>query len=455
MLLVTAASIPIFFFLLYAKVDSRVQDDLMDEMADFHQAYEQWEEAPNQSTKDFKQFIDAYLIKQLPEDDNFLIVFLNNKLYKSNPTALPDQLKPGSSLAKRWLNLTKPITGTQDTKDPSIGTILYLVQPLKLEGEIRGAYVAVHKTAGERQEALAGVFIFIQVAAGVVLISFFLAWITTGQLLIPVQKLAATARSVSESNLTQRIPIEGSGELADLANTFNDMMDRIQNAFIGQRNFLNEAGHELRTPITIIRGHLEVLDDDPQEWKETQELVLDELDRMGRFINDMILLAKSERPDFLQLETIDVGLLTEELFAKAQPLAERNWQLKIEGTGQMIGDRQRLTGAILNLAQNATQHTQPSDLIELGSSIHKNQVYFWVRDTGEGIALGDQGRIFERFARAANSYRRSEGAGLGLAIVRAIVEAHGGRVELVSQLGFGSTFILILPLEPPEEKLAT
>ncbi|WP_317134647.1 ATP-binding protein [Leptolyngbya sp. 7M] len=96
-----------------------------------------------------------------------------------------------------------------------------------------------------------------------------------------------------------------------------------------------------------------------------------------------------------------------------------------------------------------------TDRIELGVSLYRNEVRFWVSDTGEGIALEDQERIFARFARASSRFRRSEGSGLGLAIVRAIVEAHGGRVELNSSVGIGSTFTLVLPLEPPKEQLST
>jgi signal transduction histidine kinase len=118
----------------------------------------------------------------------------------------------------------------------------------------------------------------------------------------------------------------------------------------------------------------------------------------------------------------------------------------------MVGDRQRLTGALLNLARNAAQHTQPTDTIELGSTTLGIQVRFWVRDTGEGIAPADQTRIFDRFARAANTYRKSEGAGLGLAIVKTVAESHQGTIELVSQPGTGSTFTLVLPLDIPRQE---
>jgi signal transduction histidine kinase len=231
------------------------------------------------------------------------------------------------------------------------------------------------------------------------------------------------------------------------------MMDRLEKAFANQRNFINDAGHELRTPITIIRGHLELMsDDDPHEQEETMTLVMDELDRMSRFVEDLLLLSKAEHSDFLLLETVEVGALSEELFAKVKALGNRNWLLDAVASCRIVADRQRITQVIMNLAQNAAQHTKSEDTIALGSAVSGSNVRFWVRDTGEGISPSDQQRIFDRFARAANSRRRSEGAGLGLSIVKAIAEAHGGKVYVNSQLGAGSTFGIVLPIEPFKDR---
>lgn len=316
-----------------------------------------------------------------------------------------------------------------------------------------GVFVVAHTTAGERAEVLEAVSVVITVSSFTLFVALLLAWFASGKILAPLRVLSKTARIIGESDLNQRISVKGEGELAELAITFNEMMDRLQAAFISQRNFINDAGHELRTPITIISGHLELMDNDnPEEIEETLVIVMDELDRMSRFVNDLVLLAKAERPDFLQLETVCVQALTEELFIKAKALAERNWLLESVTSCQILADRQRLTQAIMNLAQNATQHTKSTDTIAIGSAITKGKIKFWVRDTGEGILLSDQQRIFERFARAANSRRRSEGAGLGLSIVQAIAEAHGGKITLDSQLGRGATFTIVLPLKVPLNK---
>jgi signal transduction histidine kinase len=241
--------------------------------------------------------------------------------------------------------------------------------------------------------------------------------------------------------------VRGNDEIADLTVTFNQMLDRLQAAFTSQQDFIKDVSHELRTPITIIQGHLELLNEDPVEREATVALVRDELKRMNRFVNDLVLLMRSERPNFLRLSRIEVEPFTQELFAKARGLAQRNWQLEAIATGEMTGDRQRITQVMMNLAQNATQYTQVGDVIAIGSAINHNTVRFWVRDTGEGIAPADQERIFNRFARGANSERRSDGSGLGLSIVQALVKAHQGHLELFSRLGEGATFTVFLPRE--------
>lgn len=121
-----------------------------------------------------------------------------------------------------------------------------------------------------------------------------IAWVAVGKVLDPLRLLTKTARSITESDLSQRIVVTGSDEIAELAKTFNQMLDRLDAAFSSQRDFINDASHELRTPITIIRGYLELLGDDPKERRETSEIVNDELERMSRFIDDLLLLAKAE-----------------------------------------------------------------------------------------------------------------------------------------------------------------
>jgi two-component system, OmpR family, sensor kinase len=212
-----------------------------------------------------------------------------------------------------------------------------------------------------------------------------------------------------------------------------------------QRAFAREASHALRDPLTICRGHLELLGDVPEEQRTTIALVMAELDRIARMIDDLEALAEAERPDFLRPEWIDLTLFAHELVAKAGALASRRWELDDSVEGRFVADRHRLTDAVMNLAHNAVQHTGEDDAVAIGTSMSDDEVHIWVRDNGVGIALSDQARIFDRFTRGKGAQRRYRASGLGLAVVKAIAEAHGGRLEVESRLGEGATFTIILP----------
>jgi signal transduction histidine kinase len=147
---------------------------------------------------------------------------------------------------------------------------------------------------------------------------------------------------------------------------------------------------------------------------------------------------------------VDVATLSEDIFTKASSLADREWKLDDAGRGLIIADRQRVTQAMMQLAQNAAQHTHEGDEIAMGSVVEDGHVRLWVRDGGPGIPVDDQPHVFDRFRRGSRGRGPSEGAGLGLSIVKAIAQAHHGRVELESRSGQGSTFTVILPVDQPE-----
>jgi signal transduction histidine kinase len=311
----------------------------------------------------------------------------------------------------------------------------------------------------ERASADDAARIMLAVGAGTVLLAAAGAWVVAGRVLQPVRDVATTAQGITETDLSGRIPVEGrSGdELTELARTVNAMLDRVERGAAAQRRFLDDAGHELRTPITIVRGHLDVLDPaDPVDVADTVALVDDELDRMNRLVSDLLLLARAEQPRFVRPQPVDVAALTADVFGKVRRLAEREWVLETAADADVVLDPQRLTQALVALADNAARYTAPGDRIALGSQVSGGELRFWVADTGPGIAEADRGRVFERFARGEAGARRSDGAGLGLSIVQAIAAAHGGRVLLDSRPGAGATFTVVLPadVQPPEEDQA-
>jgi signal transduction histidine kinase len=278
------------------------------------------------------------------------------------------------------------------------------------------------------------------------LIGSILAMRLADRILAPVRLVTQTARSIGETDLTRRIPVEGHDEISALAATFNAMLGRIESAFATQRRFIDDAGHELRTPITVIRGHLDVMGDDPDDRRRTLELVSDELERMSRMVDELLTLARAEQPDFLRLRRVDLDELTVRAFETATGLAPRAWTLDVVAHGQGTLDDQRIVQALLQLASNAVRHTAEGDLVAIGSRHDDGEVRFWVRDTGPGVAPDERERIFERFYRGRSGPGRSEGAGLGLSIVQAIAAGHGGRVEVDSALGRGATFTISIPV---------
>jgi len=223
------------------------------------------------------------------------------------------------------------------------------------------------------------------------------------------------------------------------------MLERLEAGFAAQRDFLDDAGHELRTPLTVLRGHLELLrHGDPEDVAETQALLLDEVDRMSRLVDDLILLAKSRRPDFVRVHPVELGSFTRGLLAKARGLGERVWRVDESAETTVQVDEQRITQAVLQLADNAVKHTSTGDLVAIGSSFDGHEVRLWVRDTGDGVPPEDRARIFERFGRSSVR-SEDDGFGLGLSIVGAIVAAHGGQVLVGDERPRGSRFVITIP----------
>lgn len=280
------------------------------------------------------------------------------------------------------------------------------------------------------------------------LLSSGVAWLVAGQILAPVREVHRVAKEIGERDLTARVPVGGNDDIAAVATTFNEMLDRLEQVYATQQRFVDDAGHELRTPITIVRGHLELLSDDPAERAETLRLVNGELDRMSRIVTDLLVLARAEQPDFVRRAGCDTAVLTLDIEAKAQALGDRRWQLMEVAEGDVLLDPQRITQAVLQLAANAVQVTAAEDRIRIGSRFigegADRRLRLWVQDEGPGVAAVDSERIFERFHRGDSAGVR-RGSGLGLAIVRAITDGHGGTAWVDSVLGAGATFGIDIP----------
>jgi signal transduction histidine kinase len=295
---------------------------------------------------------------------------------------------------------------------------------------------------------------FVLAGAIVLLLALVASYLAGAWVSAPLRRMATVAARVDAGDLDPRMEISGgrADEVRVLAESFNHMLDRLAEAFSSQREFIADASHELRTPLTVIRGQLEVLavqkNPSESEVRRVERLVQAEISRISRLVDDLLVLTQAERIDFLRSEPVDLRSFVAELWDGLSLTAERRFELGPIPDGFLQADPDRLAQALRNLARNAIEHTaEGTGLVRLEvERVAPDRIRFAVTDDGPGIPPAERERIFERFHRvdAARS-RESGGAGLGLAIVRAIAEAHGGQVHAAdSRDGSGARVELIL-----------
>ena len=431
---------------LLAQVDGRIDDALEQEANELRRLADGRDPETGVSfDDDVRRIFQVFLERNVPNANETYLTFVGGEVFERTFRAPPYRLDLDPTIVSRLASLGATERGSVDTP---VGAVEYLAVPLNAGGAARGVFVAAIFRDLEIEQVGTATQAAIEVGLITLLIGSLIAWRVAEGVLGPVSAVAASARRISSADLSSRLPVTGHDEIAGLATTFNDMLEKLEDAFETQRRFLDDAGHELRTPITVIGGHLELMGEEPEERRATLALVADELDRMRRIVSDLLTLAKAERTDFLAFEPVDLEVLTREVLAKAEALGPRDWKLGGVGRGIIIADRQRLTQAMIQLTQNAVQYTTEDQRIEIGSALRGAEATMWVGDAGEGISAGDLELIFERFARGRRR-RAAEGAGLGLSIVRAIAEAHHGRVEVESKPGQGARFALVLPGDQP------
>lgn len=426
-----------------ARLDRQLSTDTAQELTEFRKLQRQGlDPATGEPFPDVESMVRLSLQRTVPDDDELLVGWWDGAARAQSPAW--DQVSSSTLLADTVRRLL-PTNGT-DRVDSPYGELEVSVQGVQ-QGRSTGALVVVRFLDRARAGLHETMRTYAIVAALTLLVVTAVAAWVSGRLLAPLRTLRRTADDISGTDLSRRIPVSGNDDITALTRTVNGMLERLEAAFVGQREFLDDAGHELRTPLTVLRGHLELLDpDDPAEVVATRELLLDETDRMARLVGDLVLLATSDRPDFLRTGVVDLAPLTRDLVAKAQALGDRRWILDGAADHRLLADEQRLTQAVLQLADNAVKHTGPGDPIAIGSSYADGVTRLWVRDTGPGVPPEDRARIFERFGRSAVPHG-DEGFGLGLSIVGAIARAHGGAVTVEDAEPRGARFVLAIPEE--------
>lgn len=343
--------------------------------------------------------------------------------------------------------------------EPGRPSLRYLATPVSVQGDPRGGVFVVAVDLPAELRPLSEAFgSYALIAAGAFAVVAVVGWFVAGRLLRPIRALTEATNRITATDLSERIPVAGNDDISQLTVTVNGMLDRLEGAIDAQRRLLDDVGHELKTPITIVRGHLELVDpDDPADVSATRALAIDELDRMSGLVGDIALLAGAGRAGGLVRAPVDLAELGERIRSKAAVIADRDWVLTASAEGRAALDVDRITQALLQLAANAVVHgSADGDRIELSSAWRPGgALVFSVRDFGPGIPAEAQERVFERFQRGPDAAvrgrgrggRGAAGSGLGLAIVTGIAAAHGGHVELVSAPGEGAGFSIVVPAE--------
>lgn len=364
-----------------------------------------------------------YIARTIPDPNETMFVVVDGLVAARTTDTPPVRLDRNLAFLTEVSKATSVSFGDYPT---DAGNARYMVVPVATETD-SGALVAVifsdQDSAGIRDLLVrfALISLFSLIGVGTV------GWLVAGRVLRPMTKLRETAHAIRVEDLSQRIEISaGNSELDQLASEFNLMLDRIQEAFKSQQRFVDDAGHELRTPLTIIMGHFDLMQQDPKQTKTAMPIIKDELARMSRLVQDLQTLTKSNSPNFVHLEPVEIEQLAGEIEAKVQLLADRNLEFSAD-SGRLSIDPQRVTQAVLQLCENAIKHTKQQDRIRVSFTL-SDQLVITVEDSGKGIADSDLDSVFEPFFRSKGQ-QNIDGSGIGLALVKAIAVAHGGSVE--------------------------
>jgi two-component system OmpR family sensor kinase len=347
--------------------------------------------------------------------------------------------------------LTAP-AGMSERRLPDAGRFRVLIRTVRLDAT-HVARLGIGEPTTATQRANDSVLDAFLVAGALAALAAVLGGIlVASRVASPLRRMAAVASSVDGGELRQRMEMSRRrDEVGVLAESFNHMLDRLEDAFDRQSAFVADASHELRTPLTVIRGQLEVLARDDHasqaEVRRVERLVRTEILRMERIVEDLLLLAQAGTDGFLRPEQIALPSFLDDLVRSQADAAARDIDLVEPPAVALTADPDRLAQALRNLLGNAIAHTAANGRIEVGAEVQNGAVRFTVDDDGPGIPEGERAAVFDRFHRLDGGRSRERGgAGLGLAIVAAIADAHGGRVRAsASPLG-GARMVIEVPL---------
>ena len=346
-------------------------------------------------------------------------------------------------------SLAKPLFQTIRETEQNDRIRVYTL-PILEAGHILG-WVQSMQSLGSAEETLDRMRTMLLVGTSLLaLLAGFAGYYWAGRALTPIDEITDTARRISTEDLSARLALPDTGdEVSRLANTFDEMLGRIESGFARERQFTSDASHELRTPLTAMKTILNFIRDGErpaEEYRQALDDLAEETDRLQALVENLLQLARGEKGLKLHKEEIDLSLLLEDIAHSLHPLAEsKGLVLTCDLSPSLVisGDTDHLIRLIVNLLDNAIKYTERGT-VTLSARLSDGLAIIEVADTGIGIPPEHIPHIFKRLY-TVDPARSSGGAGLGLSIARQIVEAHGGRIEVQSEVGKGSTFTVYLP----------
>jgi signal transduction histidine kinase len=384
---------------------------------------------------------------RLDEEAASGIVFQVRDLHES---VVYSSFPPGGLNASPLVATTvnEPTFATADVKGERFR---FRQQPIDADGEILGS-VLIAQSLQDTDEALSQIRTnLIFGGLGVVLVTNVAAYVLARRVLDPVRRVSRLARDIERTaDFSRRVPASAAGdEMAELTATFNSMIQRVERMLEAQKSFLADSSHELRRPLTVLRTNIDILRD-PSMPAEEREACFQEMrteaEIMSRLLSDLLLLSREGRQE-IEHAPVDCSSICEQTIARLRARDDDHKFVARVAAGVWVkGDEKRLRQALQNLLENSVDYTPKGGRIELDLRAVDGLARLEVRDTGIGISEEDLPHIFDRFYRGQDARAaRSEGIGLGLAMVKYIVEAHGGSVEVTSKTGRGTTFLISLP----------
>jgi len=363
-----------------------------------------------------------------------------------------------SPQVRQWLVTPPPRTVVASTQIAG-SPVEVVAAPIFAGHSVVGTFIATSDLSQFAAERAREIRLSISVGVIALVAAVMSTFVLLRRLLRKVGRITTTAQIIESGNLDERLGDQGSNdEVGELAHTFDSMLDRLQAVMNAQRRLLSDVSHQLRTPLTAARGHLEVLGrgpmDDPAEVRETLDIVIDQIDHTRSVVERLLMLGRVMEPDFLDVRPTELRTLLHEVHGAVEVLASRDFPEPVSPDVVIEVDVEKLRGALMNLVDNAIRATHDGDTValvaELDDEHGERVVRISVDDSGPGIEPSQRAAVLERFARPGA--RDRDGSGLGLAIVKAVAEAHGGWIEITTSPYGGARVTMAVPLGAHDEE---